>query len=733
MKDKPEPQQAADSTPRQIDAIAKVVADLHIAHRNLSIYPPTHEQVKQSVQKAYSGLAQTLEDRESFTLAVMKDGLALDKEPLPAGNQIYKEFAHILRQYQVATLTFDRELDESELLRFLLLIGSDREEVSEQGGIEAAAEACNLSNIAFAAVDYSKLQLTEEREIQRSDRQDQQRSVWQQFVSHILSGQSNQESESETGFQTLLNPDELATLLNQKQLDVQQALKQYDEILIEMVQRPSDELQPRQEFQNFQTMIKELHPELRKQFLSSTLQGCSASESEAGTARLVEGLGADVIVQMIRQANADGRQISPSLLSFIKKMGHLGITPGLLQTEGDSDQNGFSSEQVSSLLAHEQYDHFVDEDYGILLDDLAAEDQSADSGSVDERLSEQLAECMVPSNIHCRVSRAMVRMMTQSPGTEDYRSWARRLSYLLDDLLETQAFECLAETFAFVRSERDNPDKEKIKIADIVLDHFGSPEFVAKAVDRILKVHGEAGDLGMDFLVQLGEPVVVEIMDLLSTGETDIDRKKLIQSLDKFGPLAAREAVERLNDSRLKFLRMMIHIVRRHGDSQSAEHLRSLLEHSDDGIRMEALGTLLRFNNKWGLIRLRELINATWSDRTQQAIALAGTYRVTDVVPILIDFAQRWGDAQRQEDSIRALGRIGDARAVPVLDKLARRRWSMSKKQRLHLKQVVFKSLDGYASQDILDLLHFGIKEKDTTIRSGCEKLLRKIRLANRS
>jgi hypothetical protein len=340
---------------------------------------------------------------------------------------------------------------------------------------------------------------------------------------------------------------------------------------------------------------------------------------------------------------------------------------------------------------------------------------------------------MVASNIHCHVSRAMVELMAQSPDTEDYRSWARQLSYLLDDLLETQAYDCLTETLAFVRSELDNPDKNKAKIAHIVFDQFGSPEFVAKAVERIMKVRGDAGEQGMEFLVQLGEPVVVEIMDLLSAGETDIDRKKLIKSLDQFGILAAREAVERLNDSRLNYLRMMIQVVRRLGDRQSAEHLRSLLEHADIGIRMEALGTLLRFKNKWGLIRLRELINAPWSDITQQAIALAGTYKVTDVVPILIAFAQRRGDAQRQESSIRALGGIGDARAVPVIEKLARRRWSMSKKNRRYLKQVIFESLGGYASSDILDLLHFGIKQKDDGIRSNCEKMLRKIRMSSHS
>jgi HEAT repeat protein len=733
MTDNPTPKIETDSTARQIDAIAKVVADLHIAHRNLSIYPPTHEQAKQSVQRAYAGLSKALEQRESLTFAVMKDGLALDQTPLPAGNQSCKEFAHILKQLQVATLTFGPQLDELELIRFLLLIGSDREEVSYQGGIEAAADACNLSNITFAAVDYGKLQLTREREIQRSDSQDQQGSVWQQFVTHILDGLPSQGSPSEADFETLLNPDELAALLNQKQLDVKQALGLYDEILSQMAQIPPDDPQPGQGLQGFQTMIKELSPELRKQFLSTTLGRCVSAESERRRAQLIEGLGADLIAQMIGQASADGQEISPSLLSFIKKMGNLDLSSERMQTAGDSGRNELSSEQVSSLLAHEQYDHYVDEDYGILLDDLAEDDQSADSGSAAERLSQQLAECTNASNINCHVSRAIMELIGRSPDLEGYRSWARRLSYSLDDLLEIQAYDCLAETLAFVRGELDNPDKEKAGIADIVLDYFSSPEFVAKAVARVLRLHGEAGAQGIDFLVQLGEPVVVEIMDQLSSGETQIDRKILIQSLDKFGPLAAREAVERLDDSRLKFLRMMIQIVRRLGDQLSAESLRPLLEHADVGIRLEALGTLLRFKNNWGLIRLRELIDAPWSDVTRQAIALAGDCKVTQVVPMLIAYVERRRDARRQETSIRALGRIGDARAIPVLAKLARRRWSMSKNRQLHLKQVIFESLDGYATRDILDLLHFGIKQKDPAIRSNCEKMLRKIRMADRS
>ena len=732
MTEKPTPQNPADAAVSDIDMVAKVVADLHIAHRNLSIYPPTHEQVKQSVQQAYTGLAKVLKQHETLTLAVMKDGIAWGESALPANNQIYKDFAQILKKYQIATLTFEPEMDETELIRFLLLIGADRQDVAEQGGIEAAAEACNLSNISLAAVDFSKLELTEESEIQRSGDQ-QQASVWQQFVMHMVDAQGQPDSPEMPEGRSLPKPDELATLLNLRQLDAKEALRQYNDVLSEIARLQDDQPQSLKGLQNFQEMIKELNPELRDQFLSTTLTGCSAAQTEGGTERLIEGLGADLIVQMIRQANAEGKEISPSLISFIKKMGHLDLGQEVLDGEDTAEKSPLGSEQVASLLAHEEYDHFVDEDYGILLDSLAEDDQETDSASESLSLTEELAQCLIDTNINCHVSRAMVELMAQSFDPADYRSWGRQLSYLLDDLLDTEAYECLTETLQFVRDEQEHNDQEKAKIADIILDQFNSPEFVTKAVARIMKAVGNAAEQGMDFLLQLGEPVVVEIMDLLSTGESEFDRKKLLASLDRFGPLAAREAVERLNDSRLKFLRMMIQIVRRLGDRQSAEQLRTLLNHADKDIRMEALSTLLRFKNKWGLIHLRELINEPWSDGTAAAIALAGTNKVKDVVPILIAFAQRRGDAQRQEAALRALGAIGDAQAIPVLDKLVRRRWTMSKKHRLHLQQIIFDSLDGYASQDILDLLHFGMKQQDHFVRSSCEKRLRRIRLADRT
>jgi hypothetical protein len=734
MADQPTLQEAADNPAGDTAAaVAKVVTDLHIARRNLSIYPPTHEQAKQSVQKAYAGLVEVLEHCKSFTLAVMKDGLVLDGTLLPANQQIQKEFAQILKQYQVAALTFEKDLDESELIRFLLLLGADREEVNDQGGIEAAAEACNLSRIGLTAVDYSKLQLTEELEIQRSDVKDRQPSIWQQFVSQIVSNQAGSSIQSDVDPNALKRPEELAELLNRKEIDVHQALQLYDEILAAVMHdRGGDELQ-QQGLRDFQAMIRKLVPDLRKDFLSTTLKSCSAVETEDDTAHLVEGLGADLIVQMIRQADADGQAISQSLRSFVKKMGHLKIAPDLMTDTSDTGNRELSTEQISSLMAQEEYDHFVDEEYGILLDSLAADDQRIDSGPAVQNLSEQLAESLDVSNIHSQVSRALSGLMAQSPDSEDYRGWARQLSYILGDLLDTQAYDSLTETLAFVRSEKENPDRQKAKLADIVWQHFSGPEFVAKAVKRVLKSQGEAADSGYLFLQKLGEPVVVEILDLLSTGETDIDRKVLLQSLDRFGPLAAREAVERLNDSRMKYLRMMIQIVRRLGDSQSAEQLRSLLEHDSIDIRMEALSTLLRFKNKWGLIHLRELIEAPWSDLTRQAIALAGTNKVKDVVPTLIAFVQRRGDARRQEASLRALGQIGDSRAIPVIGKLARRRWTLSQKHRRHLQSVIYESLEGYADAGITDLLHYGIKQDNDYIRHLCEVRLRKIRMVNRS
>lgn len=711
--------------------VAQAIVNLHIARRNLLIYPATHEQVQRSLARAFKSLGRVLVDNPSATMAVMKDTIDVGGLTLPSKKPAFKDLANLLRQYQIATVTFTRGLEETELTRFLQLIATDSEKVKMGGGIEAAA-ASKLTRIQIRTVDYSHLQLTEEKEILSTAEQEQDVSIWQQFVSQVIAGSSQERDEWDARPASNPEPAELADLLNSRRLDPQQAIDQY-EAVITAASRPAQDSQAYLEgIQNFQEMIKELNPDLQRQFLAAFFDRCDQLKTPADAAHLFDGLGAALIVKMLRQANSEGRKISPSLLAFINKVGHLQIPESklvMLKNKG-ADAGFLSAESIEKLLAHEAYDTYVDEDYEVMLRHFTLNGRSDKENRIGKTFKQNLADTLDDAHTNSHVGLALTRLMAISDDVQGYRDWARQLSYILEDLLNNRAFPCLIQILTFIREEKKTAEKERAEIAGLLVDRFSDHQFVSKSVAATIGSGNKIRTDALAFLRDLGEPVAVEILEgIISVQSLETDGV-LMQLLESLGPVVVQEALERINDSKPEYVRAMIRIVGRLGDDSSAEQIKPLMDHSNSDVCMEALAMLLKRKNKWGLICLREMINQPWSPVVQQAFQLAGCYKVNEVVPNLMAYVQRRGvlrlDLERRAAALKALGAIGDSRAIPVLTKLAHRRWSKIRKHLRYLKEVLFESLDGYPYADILPLLHFGIKQKNGIIHSACEKRLRR-------
>jgi hypothetical protein len=169
----------------------------------------------------------------------------------------------------------------------------------------------------------------------------------------------------------------------------------------------------------------------------------------------------------------------------------------------------------------------------------------------------------------------------------------------------------------------------------------------------------------------------------------------------------------------------MIRIIRKIGDSESVLQIKSLMDHPEKQVRMEALAALLSSDNKWGMVRLRELLGDPGGADFVEAAELAGRHRVSSVVPLLETIAGQRGHIKHREVAIRVLGRIGDPAVLPTLNKIARHRRIIAGKQYQRLKRVVFDTLGGYPRDAVQDLIRYGIKQKDTEIQSACNRLLR--------
>jgi hypothetical protein len=711
-------------------SIQQAVVDLGIARRTLLIYPFSHDQVKRALRRTFHSLSAALNSEASLTLTVMKGGLSVNERPLESKTTVFADLAAVFKQYRIAALTISNGLRSKELVRFLRLIVTEGDRDKGRREIAAAFEKHRLDHIRVRIVDYSKLQTTEENEIQRSSRRQSDGSLWQAFVADLLSEEDPTSSggKSASGFNS--DPKGLAALLNQRQRASEAAIKHYERAMADATEARSKASQGQSAgLPLFQQMIKELNPDLQEQFLATTFDLCTQSLGVGDATHLVDGLGAELIVRMLHQANSDGKRISPSLLAFISKVGHLNRSLEDVLPEGDNNvetSEVLALHKLESLMAHEQYDAYVDSDYGRLLGSLTVTETTAkkDSAVVPSPL-EEMAPILSQAGINVHAGRAMARMMTSSGDAAGYRDWARQLAYLMNDLLETQAFDYLIELMTLARSEIADNDPQRSEIAELLLSRFSEPQFVAKAIRTVRESGNALPPNALKFLTILGEPVVLEIFDGLDPAQPLSEDGHRIQILKCLSRLATREALERIKDPRADNIVLLLRMIRKIGDTESAQQVRSLLDHQDPDVRLEALATLLKFNNKWGQVRLREMLSRTQEAEFRPALDLTGEYRVREVVPQLISYCRQGGDLELREAALRALGRIGDSRAIPALTQLAHRRWGISKKQIGHLKRVLYDTLEGYPFGEIKHLLHYGLKQKDAVIQSACHKLLR--------
>jgi len=473
----------------------------------------------------------------------------------------------------------------------------------------------------------------------------------------------------------------------------------------------------------FSALLQELHPNLREQFLSVTFDHCEALGGSNQAADLLNGLGTEIIIQMLRYAKADGRKISPSLISLIQKLEGL---PHAIQRPSSAapEPKPLSDEGVRSLLRREDYDTFVDREYDDLLQALAGKHYQAEPI---DALSDALANGLDNTSIDCHIGNALTRLMAISGDAQGYRDWARQLTLTLDDLVDDGAFDCLSDILTFALEENGfQTDPEKKRVTGLVLNRFSDPQFVANVIRRLEDDPDMARKLGAGLMGLIGDAALVEVLDALSPKDSPAQIQAKMNLLAPFGRRGALAALERLNDPRPAYLCLMVRVIRWLGDVDLVEGVRALIKHEHRDVRLEALGALLKFRNGWGLARLGDLTGSGWTIETQRSLELAAAYKVKEAVPMLVSRLRRWGAGEPEQcrTLLVSLGRIGDPAALPTLNKLARRRWSFSKKKLRYLQRCLFESLGGYPYSNVADLIHFGLKHKDDFVRDTCRKLL---------
>jgi len=104
-------------------------------------------------------------------------------------------------------------------------------------------------------------------------------------------------------------------------------------------------------------------------------------------------------------------------------------------------------------------------------------------------------------------------------------------------------------------------------------------------------------------------------------------------------------------------------------------------------------------------------------------------YRVKEAVPYLLEILEKKGlfgtEWYYKISVVKALGDIGDPRALDTLTRLYQSKTMLYKSAMEELKIEIFKSLSNYPPAAVKSLLEQGLTSKEKEIKAISEKLLK--------
>jgi hypothetical protein len=617
------PQPIASTREYQLDSklLVRALIELNIARKNLLSYPAGHHQVSASIQRAYQHLKSFLAQEKELSFGVLKDGLSVSGKYLEPGNAVFMDLAACLRERRIAAVTFSSELSEDDTVCFLQLI------TREAPGLEAAGAGedlprgkIELKSVRVHFVNYAKFHHTLDDKVSKRpppEDSDPEGSIWVDYARYLA---ADAITESPDGMPIVrsqnLTPGDLADYLNSHAASDRQLLKSYERVIQDHLQRAS--VSPVAKSANhrvqekFRQFIEDLNPNLRKQFLSITFDRWQQHADQLSSSPAFDHLPYSIAIDMLDQANREGKEISPSLLNFVRKFG------GIQQpTDGDAagaDLGDALQEllrrqplNAGGVFRREKYEDFVVADYDRTLQSLIPDQgRTAPARPDDFELDRHLGS-LSEERLTARLAEALLGLLEQETDTAAYREHASNLLAIAPEVAEHGDFALLIDVYKKFQAHAGSRSLEIGAVARGCIDRLRHPQFINVVLNRLFRDRQPLDKTLAGMLLAMGPDIVPLALSQYLAQKSPAARHLLDEVAAAF-PLRVSSELSRLlkNAGYTEFADLR-RIIGRLDPRAAANMLRPAMDHADRRIRIGALEALLQQKDPEALGRLESI------------------------------------------------------------------------------------------------------------------------------
>lgn len=713
-------QQDKEQLPLDAKLLSLAIIELNISRRNVAVYPINHPSIKQSIDRAYKHLQSLFELRNEITLAIAKDTLVIDEYFLDKRNPVYAEFALTLHKIGIVSITFIAGISEDEIIRFHQTLVADPEVIKGKGGVIPAMQEMGITHIRPALVDYGAFHFVEGKK----EHAEQEFNIWENYVYGLLENKllSAEDAERIRG----IPPEVFAQIINKT---VSEAADEatYDKVITTYLKTSSEDKRLKKgSLGNLAAFIEGLKPSLKKQFLSGAFRNIAPDPVLAQ--RISQELSTDQLMAMLTDINERDEVIPETLRNLLEKFSKIkqeSITiDSRLLSSGDSVIDDIQmTPEVLKLFEKDRFQDSVTDTYKQELQKIL----SAEVSGGQARIAGELIAESNDESIERYLTDVLIELLGHEAllTEEESLKVAERFIENITIFLQTGQFDELVSIYDAMGGKAIQDRYQNI--ANTILAHMAAEEFIQTLLSYYRfwgrKNRRDVIEFSKRLKSRLIKPIITALMD----EEDAALRSFYLSVLSEFGQDVVPQALEHLSDAQWFVRRNMLILLRECGNRTVLKNVKPFCEDRDLRIAIEAMKAYLHFNDNDVLRYLKQHLLSSDIEIRDQIIKLIGAYRVKLLVPDLIKLLLKkdimGGDFHLKIPIIKALGDIGDERALRYLLDICKTKSLLYKGSLDLLKIEIYKTLRNYPAPAIQPLLQEGLNSKNEEIITLCRRL----------
>lgn len=720
-------QKAPKKQTRETEQLTELLSLLHLALKNIQLYPPGHNLVKTRLAVAHQLLHKILISRQTLLFGIARNIITFEENPLGEELPACSALATILSRHEIASLKFSYGVSHHSLFLFLKAVGILPEQ--KRPGVERQQDISSL-NIPHISIELINYDYFDRKASADSEPDDESTSplTWLTFTQKLTSGilgHSGIHSAVDGSDFDATAPETLAAAINSHVDKQPEIIQQFSTLLDQMLRQSSEKSQSVSSFggKELSRILTSLNPELRDQFLATTLESCDRNMKHSDPEKILGKFSDSVVLNMVEQVNKKNVHISPALLNLVEKLSRMRFKADPATSTSIARRG-----KLDNLLDPDKYSQQVEQEYHNSLSKLARSPASSHPVNPAFPLEEYL-KTLEEDHLNRKIIHATLIIMDKSDQEAEYTELSHKLMEISLLLPDSGSYDLLQTVFKVLKKQTSEKKSTEIrKIAAQCIQELTAPDFLDYIYSMFPEASATEQQEAIAFLELLCPDILGKLLKIFCMKPNIPEDDPLVGIFRTFRMETLTKIFTILPKTTTVNVKRLLVVVQYLGIQGTVRLLQPFLDHKNSDVRLQILDLLLPAHDEEALATLISMLESKNEQIVDAAIELCNTHHPPACVPHLLKLLKyqffKNTAFERNQKLFLVLGHIGDKKALPSLKKIAFTKWPFQRQKIIQMKRILFYSLKGYHPEHRINLVRQGIKIKDDEIHEICRALL---------